>query len=153
MITDVFAAEPGGLAAYRRAGFPAPGGYGYPTLKGRDLDPAALAVLDMLLSGVPARRALDDAARPAPAPASAPGPDGGPDLYAGPVVAVLSERVVRLLPAVPDDRLEGLAKDWTAQAEIGGVPVEAVAAWLAGLRRMLPDAVRDGRMLLVWNCL
>lgn len=144
MITDVFATDPGSLAAYRRAGFPAPGRYGYPTVPARDVDPAALTVMDMLLSGVSADEALADATRTAV---------DGADLYSAPVVAVLSERIVRLLPAVADDHLVDLANDWAARVELTGVRLEVVAAWLGDLQRLFRKEVPEGRLMFVWNCL
>lgn len=144
MITDVFAADPGSLSAYRRAGFPAPHGYGYPTVPARGVDPAALAVMDMLLSGVSADEALADATRTAV---------DGADLYSGPVVAVLSERIVRLLPAVDEDSLVDLARDWAAHVALTGLRVEAVAAWLGELQLLFRREVPDGRLMFVWNCL
>jgi hypothetical protein len=49
----------------------------------RRLDPAALAVLDLLLSGVSVEQALADATKT---------PAKEPDLYAAPVVTALGER-------------------------------------------------------------
>ncbi|MFI0454463.1 hypothetical protein [Actinomadura sp. 6N118] len=144
MLTDIFAAAPDSLSAYRAAGFPAPTSYGYPTVSARGVDPAALAVMDMLLSGVSADQALADATRT---------PVDEPDLYTGPVVAVLSERIVRLLPAVGEDRLAELAADWSAHVGLASAPATAVATWLGELRRLFRRAVAERRLLFVWNCL
>lgn len=144
MITDVFAADPGSLSAYRRAGFPDPRRYGYETVPARGVDPAALAVLDMLLSGVPAEEALAGATRT---------PVDECDLYAGPVVAVLCERIVRLLPAVDEASLKDLTRDWAARVDLTGPSTEAVAAWLGELQRLFRRVVPQGQLLFVWNCL
>ena len=67
----MFSAGPDSLPGYRAAGFPDPTTFGYRTVRARDLDPVALASLDVLLSGVPFETALDTAAT-SPADAGAP---------------------------------------------------------------------------------
>lgn len=144
MITDVFSAGPDSLSGYRTAGFPDPTSYGYRTVRARDLDPVALACLDVLLSEVPFESALE-AANATPADTS--------DLYAAPVVTTLSERIVRTLPAVDADNLELLAADWRQEPELADRNQDALRSWLRQVGDLCRDTVPAGNLIFVWNCL
>jgi hypothetical protein len=144
VITDVYAGTDGELRGHWQAGLPDPQSHGLPTVRGRRLDPAALAVLDVLLSGVSAGEALADTGRT---------PQPEPNLYAGPVVTTLSPRIVRLLPAVAPQALSQVAEDWSRSDEMAGTDPGAVQAWLAEMQGFLREQVGHGRLLMVWNCL
>lgn len=144
MITDVFAADPAGLADYARAGFPDPVRAGYATVRGRGFEPVALALLDALLSKEPFDTALTDATLT---------PDDDPDLFAGPVVTALSSRTVRLLPAVEDAELTELATDWSDLPELAAFTPEALRGWLADVQEICRNAAYDGHLVFVWNAL
>lgn len=144
MITDVFAAAPDAVAAYRQAGFPDPQGYGFTTLRARGLDPVALAILDVLLSETDLEEAVSHAAQ-------TPGQD--PDLYNEPVITALSSRTVTLLPAVGAEKLTHLAEDWAQFPELGDASPEAVRDWLSQLQVLCRDAAGNEELLFVWNCL
>ncbi|WP_338595754.1 hypothetical protein [Saccharopolyspora sp. SCSIO 74807] len=144
MITDVFAADPDAIPAYRQAGFPDPQRYGFRTLRARGLDPVALAALDALLSETDLGEAIGHAAQT---------PDQEPDLYAAPVVTPVSSRIVTLLPAVGADQLTPLAQDWAGLPELAGASPESVRDWLAELQPLCREAVDNAELLFVWNCL
>jgi hypothetical protein len=144
MLTDVFAAQPDALPNYREAGFPDPRGFGFPTVRARGLDPVALAILDVLLSGTSVEDALDSAVMT---------PAEEPDLYQSPVVTTLSPRTVRMLPAVSADRLSWLAEDWTQYPELSGLGAESARDWLAQVQELCRSTVSTGNLLFVWNCL
>lgn len=144
MLTDVFAARTEALPRYREAGFPDPHGFGFPTVRGRGLEPVALAILDVLLSRASLEDALDSAVMT---------PAEEPDLYRAPVVTILSARTVSILPAVPTDRLIRLAKDWTEHPELSGLAAESARDWLRQVQELCRSAVSSGSLLFVWNCL
>jgi hypothetical protein len=144
MLTDVFAARIQALSGYREAGFPDPRGFGFPTVRARGLDPVALAVLDVLLSGASVEDALDSAVLT---------PAQEPDLYQAPVVTPLSPRTVRMLPAVPADRLIWVAEDWTQYAELSGLGAESARDWLTQVQELCRRAISTGSLVFVWNCL
>lgn len=144
MLTDVFAAETEVLPRYRQAGFPDPHDFGFPTVRARDLEPVALAILDVLLSDASVEDALDSAVRT---------PVDEPDLYQAPVVTTLSPRTVSILPAVPADRLIALAEDWTRYPELSGLSAESARDWLGELRELCRSTASTDRLLFVWNCL
>ena len=144
MLTDVFAAQPAALPNYREAGFPDPRGFGFPTVRARGLDPVALAILDILLSGASVDEALDSALLT---------PAQEPNLYHAPVITTLSVRTVRMLPAVPADRLNRLAEDWTGHQELSGLDAESVRGWLSQMQQLCRGTVPTGSLIFVWNCL
>ena len=144
MLTDVFAARTEALPGYRKAGFPDPLEFGFATVRARGLDPVALAILDVLLSRAPLEEALDTAVMT---------PAGEPDLYRAPVVTTLSARTVRMLPAVPADRLVWLAEDWTRYPELSGLGTESVRDWLWQVQELCRSTVLNDSLLFVWNCL
>ncbi|MBV9564404.1 MAG: hypothetical protein JOY90_28780 [Bradyrhizobium sp.] len=144
MLTDVFAAEPDALPGYRKAGFPDPHQFGFPTVRARGLDPVALAILDVLLSKATIEDALDSALLT---------PAEKPDLYQAPVVTTLSHRTVSLLPAVPADRLSWLAEDWTRYPELSVLASEPAREWLSQVQELCRSTVPTGSLIFVWNCL
>ncbi|MEU4522966.1 hypothetical protein AB0F52_30190 [Amycolatopsis sp. NPDC024027] len=144
MITDVFSADPASLSGYRAAGFPDPTTFGYLAVRARGLDPVALASLDVLLSDVSFEAALDTANAT---------PSENPDLYVSPVITTLSERVVRLLPAVGDESLGQLTADWGRTPELVNRDPFALRSWLQRVRELCRDTAPAGNMLFVWNCL
>ncbi|MEU3622783.1 hypothetical protein BS329_09735 [Amycolatopsis coloradensis] len=144
MFTDVFSAGPGSLPGYRAAGFPDPTTFGYATVRAKGLDPVSLAALDVLLSDVPFKTALETANAT---------PVDNPDLYAAPVITTLSERVVSMLPAVGDDSLGRLATDWRQNPELINRDPTALHTWLQQVRKLCRDTVPAGNLLFVWNCL
>ncbi len=144
MITDVFSAGPETLPGYRAAGFPDPTTFGYRAVRARGLDPVALASLDVLLSGAPFETALDTAAT---------SPSENPDLYEAPVITALSERVVRLLPAVDDGSIDQLAADWRNTPELINRDPAALSSWLRQVAELCRATVPAGNLLFVWNCL
>lgn len=144
MLTDVFAAGTDALPRYREAGFPDPHNYGFPTVRGRGLEPVALAILDFLLSHVPIDEAVDTAVMT---------PMEQPDLYEAPVVTTLSPRTVRTLPAVSAEQLAALAADWTQYPELAGLGAEPAHAWLTQVQELCRGTVSTGNLIFVWNCL
>ncbi|OIV39139.1 hypothetical protein BIV57_02065 [Mangrovactinospora gilvigrisea] len=144
MITDVFSAEPGQLPGYREAGFPDPTGFGFPTIRARGLDPAALAILDALLSQAAPAEALESAAT---------SPTDAPDLYRAPVITMVSARTVQLLPAVDQNQLTVLADDWAEYDELGGKSPIALRAFLDQAQELFRSAAANDRIVCVWNCL
>lgn len=144
MLTDVFAAGTDALPRYREAGFPDPHNYGFPTVRGRGLEPVALAILDFLLSHVAIDEAVDSAVLT---------PMDQPDLYQAPVITALSPRTVRTLPAVSADKLAALAEDWTQYPELAGLGAEPARAWLARVQELCRGTVSTGNLIFVWNCL
>ncbi|RJQ82056.1 hypothetical protein D5S17_03810 [Pseudonocardiaceae bacterium YIM PH 21723] len=146
MITDVFSAGFDSLPGYRDAGFPDPTEYGYQTVRARGLDPVALASLDVLLSDVAYETALETA-NETPATKE-------PDLYSAPVLTTLSERIVRVLPAVGQDNLDRLATDWhDTTPELSDRDPAALRSWLERVRDLCRATVPQGNVLFVWNCL
>lgn len=144
MITDIFSADPGQLPAYRRAGFPDPTEYGFPTIRARGLDPAALAILDAMLSRVSPAEALE---------AAATSPIDNPDLYQAPVVTVVSARTVRLLPAVDENQLTVLADDWAEYDELAGKSPVALRDFCEKAQDLFRTAAANDHVVFVWNCL
>ncbi|MEU0880515.1 hypothetical protein ABZ345_18080 [Lentzea sp. NPDC005914] len=143
MITDVFSAGPETLPGYRAAGFPDPTTFGYRTVRARRLDPVALASLDVLLSGVSFETALETAAT---------SPSESPNLYQAPVITTLSDRVVRLLPAVDDSSIGSLAADWQETPELDNRDPAALTSWLRQVAELCRATVPAGNLLFVWNC-
>lgn len=144
MITDVFAAAPDAVPAYRQASFPDPQEYGFMTLRARGLDPVALAILDVLLSETDLEEAVSHAAQT---------PGQEPDLYTTPVITALSSRTVTLLPAVGTEKLTHLAEDWSQFPELADASPEAIRDWLSQLQILCRNAVDNEELLFVWNCL
>ena len=144
MLSDFFVAPPERVAAYKQAGFPSPGSYGFRVVAARGLDPVRLALLDQVVSGVSFDVALQDACR-------APGQE--PDLFRQPVATVFSERVVNaLLPNVPA-RVDSIVEGWKQFEEMHDYSRTGLADVLESVAKICREAAVAGHLVLVWNCL
>jgi hypothetical protein len=144
MLTDVFAADPGAVSGYKKAGFPAPGKFGFSTVRARDFDPVRLALLDCSISSVPFSVALHDACRT---------PGQEPNFFAGPVVSVLSERTVRWFLSAENEDISQILTQWKEFDELNDVSPLVLESFSYELRRLCREASMSHMVVLVWNCL